>query len=395
MKLVFLTFAPLTSNAGHLFRLSKELSYLSNLSKVTIMCLNKYPDDQQTKKKYKNVSFYHIPIQFNGWEIVNLSEKIKIIIHLIERINPDLVILQMEVWDFAREISKLFYKRIPFAVVLHAMPFLGTPVNPSGDFNRDVLEYIMTGIEEYRYEYIIKHYKEIKDVLRRLNVIASNKTVAYYLRLYFKNLEFYQFGSMISIKRKIIPKYKEKPYYDFAYMARMEKGKGIEYLDEILKMVSLLLSRQVRLAIMGRPDDVFSKKYLDQLLNNCERDKYFKVDYHGWADEKTKISILSNSGVFLYPSYYDTFSISLYEALSFGLPAIVWDVPFTRFNYSSTKAVIRVPFLNFEEFTKSAIEVFQNRDFLINEALNFINSFKFPDKIAKLDLEIYKKMIKK
>ncbi len=394
MKLVFLTFASLSSNAGHLFRLSNELQYLSNLSKVTILCLNKYPDDEKTKRKYNKVAFYHIPIQFNGWEIINLFEKIKIIVHIIEKVNPDLVILQMEVWDLMRELSKLFYNKIPFAVVMHAMPFLGTPINPSGDFNRDVSEYIMTGIEKYRYEYIIKHYKEIEDVLWRLNVIANNKTVAYYLRSYFKNFKFFQFDSMISIKRKITAKQEEKFYYDFAYMARMEKGKGIEYLGRILKMVSFLLSRQVRLAIMGRPDDVFSKKYLKQLLNNCERNKYFKVDYYGWADEKLKTSVLSKSSVFLYPSYYDTFSISLYEALSFGLPAIVWDVPFTRFNYSSTKAVIRIPFLNFERFTKSTVKVLQNRDVLINEALNFIDSFKSPKEIAKMDLEIYKKIIK-
>jgi hypothetical protein len=53
MKLVFLTFAPLSSNAGHLFRLSNELQYLSNLSKVTILCLNKYPDDEKEVKLNK------------------------------------------------------------------------------------------------------------------------------------------------------------------------------------------------------------------------------------------------------------------------------------------------------------------------------------------------------
>jgi len=41
MKLMFLTLAPLSSNLGHLARLSGELKELAKLHKIIILCLGK------------------------------------------------------------------------------------------------------------------------------------------------------------------------------------------------------------------------------------------------------------------------------------------------------------------------------------------------------------------
>jgi len=395
MRLAFFTFAPFSSNAGHLFRLFGELYNLAELNEIIIVCLGKDPDDEQTRRKYKNISFYHLPVKFNGWEVTNLSETIENIKNFIEEINPNLLVLQMEAWELMRELGETLCGEIKFAVVMHAMPFLGAPINPSGDFDKDVINYVASGIEKFRSDYIGNHYKEITDVFRRVNIIANNKTVAYYLRTYFKDLKFWTFDSTISIKKKTTAVVGGKLKYDFAYMARMESGKGVEYLAEILKRASLLLSRQVSLAIMGRPDDALSRQSLNRLLHEGEKNKYFKIDYCGWADEEIKTLILPKTGVFLYPSYYDTYAVSLYEALSFGLPSVTWEAPFSRINYSSTRAVVRAPFLNFEKFAKSAVEMLKGRDILISKALDFINSFESATKIAELDSNIYKEIINK
>jgi len=66
------------------------------------------------------------------------------------------------------------------------MPFVGAPINPSGDFKKDVINYANSGIEKYRREYILKHYNEAPEVFNRINIIANNNTVAYYLVKYFK-----------------------------------------------------------------------------------------------------------------------------------------------------------------------------------------------------------------
>lgn len=394
MKLVFLTLAPLSSNAGHLARLSTELYDLAKLNEISIICLGKNPDNEETKNKYKNISFFHYPVKFDGWKVVNLSEIIKNISDIIKEIHPILVILQMEVWDLMRELGKDFKGKVIFAIVVHAMPFLVAPVNPSGNFEQDVIKYVATGIKKYRKDYIVNHYKEVYSVFENIPIIACNKTVAFYFKTYFKNLRIWTLKPSIVAKRNKNIIVAENPIYDFVYMARMETGKGIEYLSEILKRISLILGRPITMAIMGRTDDILSKNVLDQLLKNSHLKKYFNISYFGWADENCKKLILSQSGIFLYPSHYDNYPTVLNEALTFGLPCIIWDVPFSRLNYSSIKAVKLVPFLNFQRFAENAVESFLNRKVLAKYALNFVNSFSSMAKIAQLDTDIFTEIIK-
>ena len=393
MKLMFLTLAPFSSNLGHLARLSGELKELAKLHKISILCLGRKLNDKQIRKQYKNVSFFHFPIEFQGWEILNLKITVKNIYSFIKKINPDVVILQIEIWDLMRELGKILQGKIIFVTVLHAMPFVGAPINPSGDFKKDVINYAYSGIEKYRREYILKHYNEAPEVFNRINIIANNRTVAYYLVKYFKNIDFQLFNSPIIVKRAGLLKENNNLVYDFAFMARMELGKGIEYLSEILKRISVIMGRKITIAILGKADDIASAKILKQLIVDSKKSKYFNIKYFGWADKKIKTSVLSKTGVFLYPSIYDTHAVVLCEALSFGLPAITWDVLFIRMNYFGTKAVISAPLLNFQKFAELAVKTLKKRKSLEYEALNFFNSFDSAKNAAELDSCIYQNII--
>ena len=97
MNLMFITLASFDTDPGHLMRLSTELNDLSELNVISILCLGKEPDSEQTKNQYKKISFYHLPIEFNGWAVVNLNNIIKDILKYIEIVKPDIVILQMEI----------------------------------------------------------------------------------------------------------------------------------------------------------------------------------------------------------------------------------------------------------------------------------------------------------
>ena len=393
MHLMFLTLNPFSAEPGHLARLSAELCDLSKLNVVSVLCLGEKPDDEKTKRQYNNIHFSHLPIKFDGWAIVNLRTVIKDIANRIEIIKPDIVILQMEIWDLMRGLGNLLYGKVKFVTVIHAMPFLGTPIYPSGDFEKDVIDYASSGIEKYRRDYILAHYKEINNVFERVSIIANNKTVAYYLSIYCKNIKFYMFDIPVIIKKHKRNLNDINSVYDFAYMARMEKGKGVEYLAEILKRISLILKRTITIALLGRSDDSMSSKAIDGLLMESKKNKYFKVIYFGWASKTIKELVLSNTSVFLYPSHYDTHAVVLCEALSFGLPCVVWDVPFTNINYNSTKAVVRVKYLDFQQFAESAVKVFENKEVLMRDAINFIDSFESPAKLVESDSIIYKDII--
>ena len=170
-------------------------------------------------------------------------------------------------------------------------------------------------------------------------------------------------------------------------MARIELGKGLEYLDKILDCTSSILSRPVKVVIMGRIDDSASKKALQELLDHNKH--AYRIDYKGWADEKMKESTLPVSGVFLYPSHYDTYALVVNQALSFGLPVVVWDVPFVAMNYNRIAAVKRVPAFDIKKFAESAVGSLLNRDVLIEQALRFAFSQNTPSQAARLDTTIY------
>lgn len=68
-------------------------------------------------------------------------------------------------------------------------------------------------------------------------------------------------------------------------------------------------------------------------------------------------------------------------------------MPFIDINYSSTKAVIRVKYLDFRQFAESAVKALQDKDILTHNALDFINSLAPVSKLIESDLIIYKNII--
>lgn len=391
---MFLTFSPLSSNAGHLARLKGELPNLEQLCEVIILCLNKYPDDNDTKNKYKKTTFLHYPLIFSGWNVSNLGNVTEDISKLIDKVSPDLVILQMEVWDLMRELGKKLKGKVKFATVLHAMPFLTSPINPTTNFKNDITKYVSSGIESYRKRYILDHYLETYEVFKNVLIIANNKTVAFYFKNYFNNLSISILPSSSVIKKNNNYKISKNIKYDFAYMARIEKGKGLEYLTNILKLISLILSRPVSIVILGRTDDSFSKIILEKMLLESKTSDYFKIDYLGWVDDETKKKILPHCGVFLYPSHYDNYPTTVNEALSFGLPVVTWNVPFSEIIYYLCKAVKRVKIFDFQEFAQSAVFSLINRDAVSTKALNFTNSFDSIDKVSALEIKLFKSIVR-
>lgn len=393
MRLLFLTLGPISSNPGHLARLVSVLKPLSRQNEVSILCLSKHLDNQGTQKLFPRVKFINYPLVTKGWYLQNKKRTVSEVTTLVSHAKPDLCVLQMEVWELVRELSNSLKGITKFATVIHAMPFVVSPVNPSGNFEKDVSDYLNSELEDFREKYVRKHYKEAYGVLYNTVVIAANKTVFYYLKLYFPDLRVWNMTSLISTRRALVAKPGQDLLYDFVYMARMEKGKGVEYLERILSQASKFLQRRVSIVILGRADDEKSKLALDRLLASGREGNY-TADFKGWANNETKESILPNCGVFLYPSYYDNYPSVLNEALAYGLPVVTWDVPFTFLNYSSTRAVKRVKLFDFDTYALEAAKSLLQRDKLTKYSVEFINSFDNPETAAKFDTKLYEEIVK-
>ena len=278
-RLFFIHLGKISNNSGHTSRLRYELETLSKKADVSILSLTNEVD-QISIDKYQKVKFYNLPIKFHGWEVVNLNYLVGQIDEKINLCKPDIVILCMEIWDLIIGLQKRLINRVSFCVICHAVPFLGSPLNPTKSFESDIKKVLNEQIEEYRKNYISKHFIEFSKVIDSNLLIANNATVAYYFENYFPKSAFW----------KQIPHVTADPHqnyvisrveYDFCYMARIEKGKGLEYLDKILVEISTNLGRKVRVAIMGKVDDEFSKHELRYLIENTN--KFYSIIFLvGW-----------------------------------------------------------------------------------------------------------------
>ena len=180
--------------------------------------------------------------------------------------------------------------------------------------------------------------------------------------------------------------------YDFCYMARMEKGKGVEYLQDLFGKISTKLGRKIRVALMGRTDDKYSQEKLRSLLES--KSEAYSIRFFGWADDRTKAKVLSKSGCFIYPSIYDNFPTVVNEAMAHGLPVAMWNNLFYRVNYSGIKSVsVAIPF-SVEHLASVAVNLLKRKSTLSHHSIEYIKKSGGSRSVAKDDLMLFDEIIK-
>jgi glycosyltransferase involved in cell wall biosynthesis len=358
-----------------------DVSILSLTNELDKSFLNKYP----------NIHFYALPIKFSGWKVVNLGNIVGQIEEIISSCRPDIVILCLEIWDLILELHKKISDKVAFYTICHAMPFLGSPLNPTKSFGLDVRKFANEEILKYRKNYIIKHYKEFPKIINSGLLIANNATVAFYFKNYFPKSLFWRQVPHVTVGPLKMTKTLDIDY-DFCYMARMEKGKGVEYLQDLFNIISIRLGRKIRVAIMGRTDDKYSQEKLRSLLES--HGKSFSVHFFGWADDRTKAKVLSKSGCFIYPSIYDNFPTVVNEAMAYGLPVAMWNNLFYKINYSDVKSVSAATPFNVEHLASVAVNLLQRKPAISRHSTEYIKKNGGPRSVAKDDLVLFDEMIK-
>jgi len=389
-KLFFIHLGKLSSNSGHTARLRYELKDISKIADISILSLTDELD-QSFINKYPDVNFYTLPIKFNNWKVVNLAHTVEQINKTIRFCNPDIVILCIEVWDLILGLQKKISDEVAFCTICHAMPFLGSPLNPAKSFESDVRKFANKQALKYRKDYIIKHYKEFPKVINSGLLVANNATVSFYFKHYFPKSLFWEQVPHVTVNPIQTSKTLDIDY-DFCYMARMEKGKGVEYLQDLFEKISIKLDRKIRVAIMGRADDQYSEKELRRLLES--KKESFSISFFGWADDKTKAEVLSKSGCFIYPSIYDAFPTVVNEAMAHGLPVAMWDCIFYKVNYSDIKSVsVAAPF-NVEHLASVAVNLLNRKSAVSRYSIKYIKEKGGSKSVAKDDLMLFDKIIK-
>lgn len=96
---------------------------------------------------------------------------------------------------------------------------------------------------------------------------------------------------------------------NFLFVGRVQSVKGIYYLLESFKR---LYSKNVKLLVVGQI--MCDKKQLSQYS--------FNVDFLGPKRKDEMVQIYNNADIYVLPSLFEGFSLSLFEALASGLPVI-------------------------------------------------------------------------
>lgn len=124
-------------------------------------------------------------------------------------------------------------------------------------------------------------------------------------------------------------------FYDGCFVGRIVPQKGLWDLIAAWKIVVNSMPSS-KLAIIGDGPLAVCNK-LDSLIVNLGLDE--NIIRFGWLEDD-KYDIMKQSKLFIYPSYSETFCISICEAMACKLPVIAYDLP--QFNEYYRKGIILV-----------------------------------------------------
>ena len=140
---------------------------------------------------------------------------------------------------------------------------------------------------------------------------------------------------------------KKPPQFDICFIGRFHPQKGY---DDLLKAWAIVqnLKAGLRLAIIGDiPEDVLQKKLK---LYQVSADS---IKFYGFVDALEKYTVLSQSKVLAFPSWYESFGMVAVEAQASGVPVVAYDLPIYRVLFP--QGTIRVKIRDVRAFAKALI----------------------------------------
>uniref|UniRef100_A0A7C4BCS6 Glycosyltransferase n=1 Tax=Ignisphaera aggregans TaxID=334771 RepID=A0A7C4BCS6_9CREN len=227
-----------------------------------------------------------------------------------------------------------------------------------------------------RIKLLIKLYKFLNRLSR---FIFCSPSVIYDLKRVHLNIERFCSVKGSAVRKPISIAYHrhEDRDIDLVYLASISRAKGVYDIPLILKKIKERI-QNIRMVIIGRmPDNL--RKEIEELLKAHDVKDCVKI--LGYVDEVEKFKVLAKSKVMIYPSYIDTFAISVLEALTMGTPVIAYAIPAIVINYK-TDAVIKVPIGSIDEMAKRAVEILSNVQYyqeLSMKAIDYASTYTWND----------------
>ena len=290
--------------------------------------------------------------------------------HLKRKLGVKTIILMYELPYIHTPINKFIHSWLVLTIINKGINFLSYARKYLKNYSTTSLEYVK--VEEFSrhrstipkwskfLQIITKSVIELRDTFKGIQqsdaLIAMGPATKFYLKKYLKiRSSILEVDHIAAVDLPDGFKLDKKSYtYDICFMAaRLEKGKGIFDLLKVLSKAQKNFDRKINLAIIGR----FTLNEVENDFHNL-LDRYqlrSNVSLLGFIPETEKVEVLNTSRIFVYPSRQDVFSISLAEALAYGCPAVVFELPFTE-QYVS-ESVYRAPYKKLTIMSRDVVDL--------------------------------------
>ena len=167
-------------------------------------------------------------------------------------------------------------------------------------------------------------------------------------------------------------------------VSRIEENKGIKFLLDTFLRTYNLFSINVCLNIFG------DGPLLDEYISYYEKSNPLKVKFHGFTDNVNEI--LKSADVFILPSKFEAFPLSILEAMSVGLPIVSTNTGGIADMVIDGKNGFLVKYDDSISLSNHLIYLVDNKDERLKMGLNSLDYFnsRFSNKFF---IEKFKKLI--
>ena len=170
------------------------------------------------------------------------------------------------------------------------------------------------------------------------------------------------------------------------YYGRISKEKGI---FDLLKAWRIIEKKEdAVLYITGKFEDYKTKAEFEKTIKEYGLKR---VVYLGYLDRKRLFETITRFSTLAYPSYRDSFSMTVLESLAMGLKVVAYDIPALRYIYNECRNVTLVPTGDFKQLALNIIENLKKPFERDDTTTKFLNLYSSWEKVA---LEEYKHLNK-
>ena len=287
------------------YYMAKELSILGHEVHIVTSEERTERDENFLNDKFSNNKFYVHRLHLPFMTVISHSSALKSVLFIISafvkvgKIRPDIVHVQNFVPSIPAYFSKIFFN-IPYVICVHAEKFS------------------LTGWGIVLPLYFKKYWPSLPHIKHSDAVFALTDSTRLEVQKYLNknsitvpngvNLDLFKPDPINAMAQSYIP--------NIVCVSRLEKSKGIECA---LHAMRLIIKRypDSKLIIIG---DGTIRQELENLTNNLEIGK--NVEFIGEVPNSDVPKYLSSVNIYLLTSFREGFSISLLEAMAFGLPII-------------------------------------------------------------------------